>query len=262
MGREGACVLTTSAHVRTCLSLRLMAPFMPARLCTLFTNPQAQFNAVLDAAAAANLLEQQVLPELRDTAAGKGSAGAAGATTANGAAAGGSPVAAAGGIGGAGVPAFKSAMAAALKEFFNSADAQEVAARCVICGSSPSVPIPAVGSWWWCWGACSTREMLRRWLPGAWLSAAVAAPVTSTSPPPPRAPHQAHSRHCGFSRSSLLCRCPPWWGCPSAALAPGLLMPLCHLWPFLCVHVCLRPQVDGAWSAWGAPLVHQSCVDT
>jgi hypothetical protein len=40
-------------------------------------------------------------------------------------------VAAAGGIGGAGVPAFKSAMAAALKEFFNSADAQEVAARCV-----------------------------------------------------------------------------------------------------------------------------------
>jgi hypothetical protein len=37
----------------------------------------------------------------------------------------------AGGIGGAGVPAFKSAMAAALKEFFNSADAQEVAARSV-----------------------------------------------------------------------------------------------------------------------------------
>jgi hypothetical protein len=34
------------------------------------------------------------------------------------------------GLGGAGVPAFKVAMATALKEFFNSADAQEVAARC------------------------------------------------------------------------------------------------------------------------------------
>jgi hypothetical protein len=33
------------------------------------------------------------------------------------------------GLGGAGVPAFKVAMATALKEFFNSADAQEVAAR-------------------------------------------------------------------------------------------------------------------------------------
>jgi hypothetical protein len=32
-------------------------------------------------------------------------------------------------LGGAGVPAFKVAMATALKEFFNSADAQEVAAR-------------------------------------------------------------------------------------------------------------------------------------
>jgi hypothetical protein len=37
-------------------------------------------------------------------------------------------------LGGAGVPAFKVAMATALKEFFNSADAQEVAARCE-CGS-------------------------------------------------------------------------------------------------------------------------------
>lgn len=261
MGREGTCVLTTSAHVRTCLSLRLMAPFMPARLCTLFTNPQAQFNAVLDAAAAANLLEQQVLPELRDTAAGKGSAGAAGATTANGAAAGGSRVAAAGGIGGAGVPAFKSAMAAALKEFFNSADAQEVAARCVICGSSPSAPVPAVGSWWWCWGACSTREMLRRWLPGAWLSAAVAAPVTSTSPPPARRTKLTADT---VDSAEALCSADVvhGGGAPPPPLRLGRLCLFATFGTFLCVHVCLRPQVDGAWSAWGAPLVHQSCVDT
>lgn len=90
---------------------------------------QAQWGAVLDAAAAAGLLDQPTIGELRDTAAGKGGAAAA-AAAANGAAAS-SPVSAAGGIGGAGVPAFKSAMATALKEFFNSADAQEVAARWV-----------------------------------------------------------------------------------------------------------------------------------
>ena len=86
----------------------------------------------MDAAAAAGLLDQPALAQLRETAAGKPAAGAAAATAANGVAAA-SPTAAAasGGIGGAGVPAFKAAMASALKEFFNSADAREVAARCV-----------------------------------------------------------------------------------------------------------------------------------
>jgi hypothetical protein len=80
---------------------------------------------VLEAAAAAGLLEAASQVELRDMASGKGAAAAA---AANGAAAG--PTAAvAGGIGGAGVPAFKSAMATALKEFFLSADVREVAAR-------------------------------------------------------------------------------------------------------------------------------------
>lgn len=95
---------------------------------TALDNPAApaQWGSVLDAAAAAGLLDQPTVGELRDTAAGKGgAAAAAAASAANGAAA----PAPAGGIGGAGVPAFKSAMAAALKEFFNSADAQEVAAR-------------------------------------------------------------------------------------------------------------------------------------
>lgn len=93
---------------------------------TALDNPAApaQWNAVLEAAAAAGLLEAASQAELRDMASGKGAAAAA----ANGAAAG--PTAAvAGGIGGAGVPAFKSAMATALKEFFLSADVREVAAR-------------------------------------------------------------------------------------------------------------------------------------
>jgi hypothetical protein len=85
----------------------------------------------MEAAAAAGLLEAAHQSELRDMASGKGAAAAAAGTAANGAAAG--PTAAAGGIGGAGVPAFKSAMATALKEFFLSADAREVAARWVLC---------------------------------------------------------------------------------------------------------------------------------
>jgi hypothetical protein len=115
-----------------------------SRACPLHPHQQAQFSAVVDATAAAALLDSETLDGLRAVAAGtappttasgvsspiastNGAVPAAAAGATNGAAGGVS-----GGIGGAGVPAFKAAMAAALKEFFNSADAREVAARCAL----------------------------------------------------------------------------------------------------------------------------------
>lgn len=79
---------------------------------------------MLDAAAAASLLEPEVLGELHQAATGKAAErpASSASVTSNG-------FSAANGVGGAGVPAFKLAMASALKEYFNSADAQEVAAR-------------------------------------------------------------------------------------------------------------------------------------
>lgn len=97
---------------------------------------QEQFDHVLDAAVAATLLEADTAAELRAAAAGSpAAAGERGGSVSGIAAVNGavpSPTAAAAngvGIGGSGVPAFKAAMATALKEFFNSADVQEVAAR-------------------------------------------------------------------------------------------------------------------------------------
>ncbi|KAF8061907.1 MRF1 [Scenedesmus sp. PABB004] len=97
---------------------------------TALDNPAApeRFDALLAAAAAADLVEPDAVAELKATAAGPAAGDAARPPSSNGAA----PALNGDGgglLGGAGVPAFKSAMAAALKEFFNSADVQEVAAR-------------------------------------------------------------------------------------------------------------------------------------
>lgn len=105
---------------------------------TALDNPAApeRFARLLDAAGTANLLEPEVLAGLAaDTgrktngaalhANGGGSGGGANALAQLGA----SPGTAGSLLGGAGVPAFKMAMGAALREFFNSADADEVAAR-------------------------------------------------------------------------------------------------------------------------------------
>jgi hypothetical protein len=119
---------------------------------------QAQWSAVLDASVAAGLLDGAAREDLKAAAAGGGGGGGAhsgngsadrgvgsptaagkaanGSAAANGAAAAAPAAPSYGGIGGAGVPAFKAALASALKEFFNSADAQEVAARCVPVGAA------------------------------------------------------------------------------------------------------------------------------
>lgn len=105
-----------------------------------FAARQDAFSSILEAAAVAGLLEADLLSELRSTAAAPGAAerpapsasGNAGSGSNLGSPSGAAAAAAAAngvGLGGAGVPAFKVAMATALKEFFNSADAQEVAAR-------------------------------------------------------------------------------------------------------------------------------------
>jgi len=101
---------------------------------------QEQFDHVLDAAVTAKLLEADTAAELKAAAAGSPAAAGervgsvSGTAAVNGAVT--SPTAAAAangvGIGGSGVPAFKAAMATALKEFFNSADVQEVAARSAV----------------------------------------------------------------------------------------------------------------------------------
>jgi programmed cell death protein 4 len=90
---------------------------------------------VLDAAAASSLVEPEVLSELRQAAAGKSveHPPSSSPATSNGLAA--------NGVGGAGVPAFKLAMASALKEYFNSADAQEVAARLLELGEPGLHPL-------------------------------------------------------------------------------------------------------------------------
>lgn len=89
---------------------------------------QEQFNSILEAAAAAELLDAAAAAELRTLAQTPGAERpvSSASATSNGPAA-----SAANGtaLGGAGVPAFKLATASALKEFFNSADTQEVAAR-------------------------------------------------------------------------------------------------------------------------------------
>lgn len=104
---------------------------------TALDNPAAheQFTRVLDAAAAANLLEADTLAELRKAAAGPATERPASAASvaSNGLAA--------NGVGGAGVPAFKLAMASALKEYFNSADAQEVGARLLELGEPGLHPL-------------------------------------------------------------------------------------------------------------------------
>eukprot|EP00878_Enallax_costatus_P006760 GHUV01007086.1.p1 GENE.GHUV01007086.1~~GHUV01007086.1.p1 ORF type:complete len:655 (+),score=257.56 GHUV01007086.1:532-2496(+) len=101
---------------------------------TTLDNPAAheQFTRVLDAAAAASLLEADAVADLRRAAAGGPAEQrpiSAASATSNGLAAAAAAAAAANGVGGAGVPAFKLAMTSALKEYFNSADTSEVAAR-------------------------------------------------------------------------------------------------------------------------------------
>ncbi|KAF6262938.1 armadillo-type protein [Scenedesmus sp. NREL 46B-D3] len=119
---------------------------------TALDNPAAPdaYSSILHAAAAAGLLEAELLQELRSNAAAApgaaersassaaanaGGGGGSGALPSGGAAANGV------GLGGAGVPAFKVAMATALKEFFNSADAQEVAARLLELGQPGLHPL-------------------------------------------------------------------------------------------------------------------------
>ncbi|WIA38524.1 hypothetical protein OEZ86_001845 [Tetradesmus obliquus] len=126
---------------------------------TALDNPAAPdaFSSTLQAAAAAGLLEAELLAELRAAAAAAapgaaerpassasagGGSGLASPSGAAAAAAAGAAGAANGvGLGGAGVPAFKVAMATALKEFFNSADAQEVAARLLELGQPGLHPL-------------------------------------------------------------------------------------------------------------------------
>jgi hypothetical protein len=93
---------------------------------------QEQYQAVLDAAVSGALLDKPTADSLGPANAEAAATAAAvdrPASSASGVSNGGGLGGGAGGVGGACVPAFKSACITALREYFDSSDVREVAAR-------------------------------------------------------------------------------------------------------------------------------------